>query len=76
MRLAMFASGCYEGDCVPWVQMRNAVPLTKTERRNLLRRIGGKEDQSVEIVRYDRERIFAHAEDMAVCIYCYERDFK
>jgi hypothetical protein len=56
--------------------MRNAVPLTKTERRNLLRRIGGKEDQSVEIVRYDRERIFAHAEDMAVCIYCYARDFK
>lgn len=76
MRLTLFASACAEGDCVPWVQMVEGVPLTKTERRNLLRRIGGKEDQSVEIVRYDRERIFARAEDMAVCIYCYERDFK
>jgi energy-converting hydrogenase Eha subunit F len=72
--MRMSAEDCYPWQVVPWKQMEQAVPLTPTERGNLAKHTGYNLSD-YEVVRYSKTHIFIKAEDMAICLYHYERDF-
>ena len=75
MRLRLTPDACIPMDCVPWKQMTNSSPLTPVERANFCKFTGYRLAKGAVVVRYDRRRIFAKSEDLAVCIYDYARSF-
>lgn len=74
--MSMFASDCHPFDVVPWEQMRDAVPLTLPERANFKEHTRLRIWSGDLLVRFDKKHIFMKHEDMAICLYEYERDFK
>lgn len=75
LTLRLQAESCRPWDVVPWQQMGDAAALPKADRRAFLRHTGYKIPPAAELVRFDTRRIFARQNDLAVCVYDYDRDF-
>lgn len=74
--MRMFASDCYPFEVVPWKQMDDAQLLTRVERDNFKKHTKFHLKKGDLLVRFDKKHIFMKHEDMAICLYDCERDFK
>ena len=73
--MRLFASHCLQFDVVPWKQVESDPPLTPTERTNFAGFTGYKVPRDTPLIRHSPTHIFMRHEDMAICLYAYERSF-